>query len=93
MYLVGKVLSNEDYSALAVKKPITCCNLDDMLNFKTLFHLDNYLDENENVCVHLTERVPYMDKDEGILYMSYDDAVKYINRGGRIVDIVKVQYD
>ena len=67
--------------------------IDDMLNFKTLFHLDNYLDENENVCVHLTERVPYMDKDEGILYMSYDDAVKYINRGGRIVDIVKVQYD
>ena len=68
-------------------KKVTCCNLDGLLNLKDIHELDDYLDDNENITVVLTSKVPYRDRDEGLLYMSAEDATSYINRGGRNFNI------
>lgn len=72
-------------------KKVTCCNLDGMLNFKNIYLLDNYLDENENVEIVLTDRVPYICPDEGVMYTSAKEASKYLNRGGRNFKITTVE--
>ena len=68
-------------------KKVTCCNLDGMLNFKYIHLLDDYLDVNENVEIVLTDRVPYLCPDEGIMYTCAKEASKYLNRGGRNLKI------
>ena len=68
-------------------KKVTCCNIDGVLNLKHIHSLDDYIDENEDIEIVLTDKVPYLDRDEGINYMSSEDASKYLNRGGRNLKI------
>lgn len=64
-------------------KRVTCCNLDSCLNLKHIHELDDYVDENHDIVIVLSNRVPYIDQEEGTLYMSSEDAIRYLNRGGR----------